>query len=225
MSRAPEVAEVDQVERAEPEARRDHRERDRREENDECGRRQMVAQLHGHGVCIGAPVPRLKRLLHPAEGSEQQPGEDEEGGGADGDDGGPRPDGEPGEPVTADEPKRQAGSQQHPPWAERVRAVGVRRSCECEALLPSGRRTKQIGLDLSHLRLEHEPCARLIAADDSANVMRHVGVGSAHIIGCSMGGFATVHFGLNYPRMSKSLTAVGTSRSVMTPPTASAPIR
>ena len=51
-----------------------------------------------------------------------------------------------------------------------MRAVGVRRSCECEALLPSGRRTKQIGLDLSHLRLEHEPCARLIAADDSAGL-------------------------------------------------------
>ena len=30
------------------------------------------------------------------------------------------------------------------------------------------------------------------------------------VIGCSMGGFATVHFGLNYPRMAKSLTAVGT---------------
>jgi pimeloyl-ACP methyl ester carboxylesterase len=49
-----------------------------------------------------------------------------------------------------------------------------------------------------------------IAADDIANVMRHIGVGSAHVIGCSMGGFATVHFGLNYPRMAKSLTAVGT---------------
>src|SRR6266404_2214080 len=49
-----------------------------------------------------------------------------------------------------------------------------------------------------------------IASDDIANVMRHVGVAKAHIIGCSMGGFATVHFGLNYPRMAKSLTAVGT---------------
>jgi pimeloyl-ACP methyl ester carboxylesterase len=47
------------------------------------------------------------------------------------------------------------------------------------------------------------------AADDIANVMRHAGLASAHIIGCSMGGFATVHFGLSYPRMAKSLTAVG----------------
>jgi pimeloyl-ACP methyl ester carboxylesterase len=48
-----------------------------------------------------------------------------------------------------------------------------------------------------------------IAADDIARVMRHVGVAQAHIIGCSMGGFATVHFGLNYPRLAKSLTAIG----------------
>jgi pimeloyl-ACP methyl ester carboxylesterase len=48
-----------------------------------------------------------------------------------------------------------------------------------------------------------------IAADDIANVMRYAGLASAHIIGCSMGGFATVHFGLIYPRMAKSLTAVG----------------
>jgi pimeloyl-ACP methyl ester carboxylesterase len=49
-----------------------------------------------------------------------------------------------------------------------------------------------------------------IACDDIANLMRHIGISSAHIIGCSMGGFATVHFGLTYPRMAKSLTAVGT---------------
>jgi pimeloyl-ACP methyl ester carboxylesterase len=49
-----------------------------------------------------------------------------------------------------------------------------------------------------------------IACDDIANVMRHLGIAGAHIIGCSMGGFATVHFGLTYPRMAISLTAVGT---------------
>jgi pimeloyl-ACP methyl ester carboxylesterase len=49
-----------------------------------------------------------------------------------------------------------------------------------------------------------------IACDDIASVMRDRGISSAHIVGCSMGGFATVHFGLTYPRMAKSLTAVGT---------------
>jgi pimeloyl-ACP methyl ester carboxylesterase len=48
-----------------------------------------------------------------------------------------------------------------------------------------------------------------IATDDIANVMRALRIPTAHIVGCSMGGFATVHFGLNYPRMAKSLTAVG----------------
>jgi pimeloyl-ACP methyl ester carboxylesterase len=49
-----------------------------------------------------------------------------------------------------------------------------------------------------------------IAADDIASVMRAAGIAKAHVVGCSMGGFATLHFGLNYPRMAKSLTCIGT---------------
>jgi pimeloyl-ACP methyl ester carboxylesterase len=51
--------------------------------------------------------------------------------------------------------------------------------------------------------------SQAIATDDIANVMRHLRIGKAHIIGCSMGGFATVHFALRYPRMALSLTAIG----------------
>ena len=51
--------------------------------------------------------------------------------------------------------------------------------------------------------------SQAIATDDIANVMRHLGIRKAHIIGCSMGGFATVHFGLRYPRLALSLTAIG----------------
>ncbi len=51
--------------------------------------------------------------------------------------------------------------------------------------------------------------SQAIACDDIANVMRHLKIRKAHVIGCSMGGYATVHFGLNYPRMALSLTAVG----------------
>jgi pimeloyl-ACP methyl ester carboxylesterase len=51
--------------------------------------------------------------------------------------------------------------------------------------------------------------SQAIATDDIANVMRHLKIRKAHIIGCSMGGFATVHFGLHYPRMALSLTAIG----------------
>jgi pimeloyl-ACP methyl ester carboxylesterase len=48
-----------------------------------------------------------------------------------------------------------------------------------------------------------------IATDDIANVLRELGIAKAHVIGCSMGGYATLHFGLQYPRMALSLTAVG----------------
>jgi pimeloyl-ACP methyl ester carboxylesterase len=51
--------------------------------------------------------------------------------------------------------------------------------------------------------------SQVIATDDIANVMRELGVAKAHVIGCSMGGYATLHFGLRYPRMALSLTAVG----------------
>ena len=51
--------------------------------------------------------------------------------------------------------------------------------------------------------------SQAIATDDIANVMRHMKIRKAHIIGCSMGGFATVHFGLRYARMALSLTAIG----------------
>jgi pimeloyl-ACP methyl ester carboxylesterase len=51
--------------------------------------------------------------------------------------------------------------------------------------------------------------SQAIATDDIANVMKHLRVRKAHIIGCSMGGYATVHFGLRYAKMANSLTAIG----------------
>jgi len=51
--------------------------------------------------------------------------------------------------------------------------------------------------------------SQAIATDDIANLMRHLKIGKAHIVGCSMGGYATVHFGLRHARMALSLTAVG----------------
>jgi pimeloyl-ACP methyl ester carboxylesterase len=48
-----------------------------------------------------------------------------------------------------------------------------------------------------------------IAADDIRAVMRHIGVTKAHIVGCSMGAYATIMFGLRYPRNALSLTTVG----------------
>ena len=51
--------------------------------------------------------------------------------------------------------------------------------------------------------------SQAIAADDIANVMLDLGVRKAHIIGCSMGGYATLHFGLRHARMARSLTVIG----------------
>ena len=57
-----------------------------------------------------------------------------------------------------------------------------------------------------------KPVARYsqaIATDDIAGVMRSLEIRKAHIIGCSMGGYATLHFGLRYARMARSLTVIG----------------
>jgi len=51
--------------------------------------------------------------------------------------------------------------------------------------------------------------SHIIAADDIRAVMRHLGVTKAHIVGCSMGAYATIMFGLRYPRNALSLTTVG----------------
>jgi pimeloyl-ACP methyl ester carboxylesterase len=48
-----------------------------------------------------------------------------------------------------------------------------------------------------------------IATDDIASMLHHLGERKAHIIGCSMGAYTTLQFGLRYPRMSMSLTIVG----------------
>ena len=48
-----------------------------------------------------------------------------------------------------------------------------------------------------------------IAAGDIAHVMRHLGIEAAHIVGLSMGGNATLHFGLLHPDMALSLTVAG----------------
>ena len=51
--------------------------------------------------------------------------------------------------------------------------------------------------------------SQAIATDDIANVMRRLKIGKAHVIGCSMGGYATLHFGLRYPRLARSITVIG----------------
>ena len=47
------------------------------------------------------------------------------------------------------------------------------------------------------------------AADDIAAVLDHLGLAAAHVVGLSMGGFATLHFGFRHPARALSLTVAG----------------
>jgi pimeloyl-ACP methyl ester carboxylesterase len=47
------------------------------------------------------------------------------------------------------------------------------------------------------------------AVDDICDVMDGLGIEKAHIVGLSMGGFATLHFGFTYPDRARSLVIAG----------------
>src|SRR5262245_36228594 len=47
------------------------------------------------------------------------------------------------------------------------------------------------------------------AVDDIRGVLDHLGIGCAHICGLSMGGYATLIFGLDYPDRARSLVVAG----------------
>jgi pimeloyl-ACP methyl ester carboxylesterase len=47
-----------------------------------------------------------------------------------------------------------------------------------------------------------------IAVDDIADVLRHLRIRKAHIAGCSMGAYSALQFGLRYPLMALSVTAL-----------------
>jgi pimeloyl-ACP methyl ester carboxylesterase len=47
------------------------------------------------------------------------------------------------------------------------------------------------------------------AAEDIKAVLDHLELDQAHVIGLSMGGYATLHFGLTYPERARSLTVGG----------------
>ncbi|SAI70054.1 hydrolase [Bordetella ansorpii] len=48
-----------------------------------------------------------------------------------------------------------------------------------------------------------------IAVDDMADVLDGLGIERAHVVGLSMGGFATLHFGLRHPDRALSLVVAG----------------
>jgi pimeloyl-ACP methyl ester carboxylesterase len=48
-----------------------------------------------------------------------------------------------------------------------------------------------------------------IHVDDIAGVLDALAIRKAHVVGCSMGGYAAIHFGLRYARRALSATAIG----------------
>lgn len=51
--------------------------------------------------------------------------------------------------------------------------------------------------------------SQALAADDIAAVLTHLGIDRAHVVGLSMGGFATLHFGFRHAARALSLTVAG----------------
>jgi pimeloyl-ACP methyl ester carboxylesterase len=51
--------------------------------------------------------------------------------------------------------------------------------------------------------------SQIFAADDIKAVLDHLGAEKSHIVGLSMGGFATLHFGFRHPQRALSLCVAG----------------
>jgi pimeloyl-ACP methyl ester carboxylesterase len=48
-----------------------------------------------------------------------------------------------------------------------------------------------------------------LATDDLAGLIQALGLAPAHVVGLSMGGYATLHLGLRYPELARSLVVAG----------------
>ncbi|WP_256872620.1 alpha/beta fold hydrolase [Candidatus Entotheonella palauensis] len=51
--------------------------------------------------------------------------------------------------------------------------------------------------------------SQMQAVEDLVGLMRHLQLDQAHLVGLSMGGYAVLHFGLNYPGLARSLVVAG----------------
>ncbi|CDN51397.1 alpha/beta fold hydrolase [Neorhizobium galegae] len=61
----------------------------------------------------------------------------------------------------------------------------------------------------SDIPADVEQYSQVLAAEDALAVLDGLGIEKAHIVGLSMGGFATLHFGLRFPERALSLTVAG----------------
>lgn len=85
-------------------------------------------------------------------------------------------------------------------WDDQVRFFG--RHFRCITFNARGYPPSEVPGDVEHY-------SQALAVEDIASVLRWAGVKDAHIVGVSMGGYATLNFGLAHPAMARSLTIVG----------------
>lgn len=87
-------------------------------------------------------------------------------------------------------------------WEQQVRFMA--RSYQCITFNARGYPPSDVPDDVEQYSQAH-------AVEDIANVMRHFGIARAHVIGLSMGGYAALNFGIQYPGMALSVvvTAAG----------------
>jgi pimeloyl-ACP methyl ester carboxylesterase len=88
----------------------------------------------------------------------------------------------------------------HRSWELQMRHFGQRYRC----VTYSAR-----GYPPSDVPDKPESYSQVRATDDILAVMDHLGIAKAHVVGLSMGGFATLHFGLRHPTRAHSLVVAG----------------
>lgn len=85
-------------------------------------------------------------------------------------------------------------------WEPQIRFFSRRHRCVIYAAR---------GYPPSDIPANVEQYSQQIARDDILAVMDHLHIDRAHIVGLSMGGFASLHFGLAYAPRARSITAAG----------------
>lgn len=85
-------------------------------------------------------------------------------------------------------------------WENQLRYFG--RYYRCIAFNARGYPPSDVPEDVGRYSIER-------AADDIAAVLHHLTIDQAHVVGLSMGGFATLHFGLRHQARARSLTICG----------------
>jgi pimeloyl-ACP methyl ester carboxylesterase len=88
----------------------------------------------------------------------------------------------------------------HESWEPQLRHFSRRHRCITYAAR---------GYPPSDVPTDVERYSQAIAVADAVAVLDALGIARAHIVGLSMGGFATVHFGIRHPDRALSLTVAG----------------